>query len=131
MDNALFFARQASTFVVGLWYITLLLTAVAVWSYIELARARQLSSWSTVVLVGSSLAMFVFLPVFSLTFWGTSGGASTLLGWLDLAYLFLVAAAIARAHGDRRAIAGMAIAMLWLNVGNILVSSMAVSGVWL
>jgi hypothetical protein len=112
LGNALRFWSEASApYVVGMWYVTALLLAVGVWCGLELARARQLLKLPLAAVAGGSSVMLL-LPLFVTTI--------EVVRLFAVLYLVLILWAIGRAAPNRRALAGISMLFVWVNVGTLL-----------
>jgi hypothetical protein len=106
-----FWSRASAEYVVGMWWVTALLLAVAVWFGFELARARQLLKVPFVAVVSGS-TVILLLPLFVTTIEG--------LRLFALLYVVLLVWAIVRAAPYGRALGGIAAFLVWLNIGTVL-----------
>ena len=112
MGNVLRFWSEASApYVVGMWYVTALLLAVGVWCGFELARAQQLLESPFAAAAGGSGVMLL-LPLFVT--------AIEVVRVFAALYIVLVLWAIGRAAPYRRALAGISMLFVWVNVGTLL-----------
>ena len=123
----------------GLWPVTLVLAALAIWSGYVLIQARRLRSIPTVFVIVSSVVAFLAIPIYAAVFWAdhevdtpeTQELPTNALGVLVWGYFGLVALTVALAKGYRLPLAGVAAFLVWMNCGVMLVAIMAVSGLWL
>jgi hypothetical protein len=112
MGNALRFWSSASgPYVIGMWHVTGLLLAVGGWCGLELARARQLLK-VPLLAVASSSAVMLLLPLFVT--------AIEIVRLFTVLYVVLLGFAIGLAAPHRRAIAGISMLLVWVNVGTLL-----------
>jgi hypothetical protein len=112
MGNALaFWSRESAPYVIGLWYATILVLAVGVWSGLELARAGQLLKVPLLAVAGGS-GLMLLLPLFVTTIEGVRLFA--------LLYVVLLVWAIVRAAPYGRPLGGISLLFVWLNIGPFL-----------
>ena len=111
MSNALRFWTAASApFVLGMWQITVLLLAVTLWCGLELARARRIPKIPLATVVGGS-ALMLLLPLFATTI--------EALRLFTALYVWILVCAIALAAPYRRALAGVSLLLVWVNMGTL------------
>ena len=123
----------------GLWPVSLVVLAVAGWSAAQLWKTRELRSKPVVVMLLASAIVFVGLPTFASFYWARSPNTTPqtqevptlLLGIAWWGYVLLLAALVAMSRRRRLLVAGLFLPFLWLNFGLFVVSTMAVSGLWM
>jgi hypothetical protein len=132
------FFDEATSLGVALWPVTLGLAIVAAWAVFALWRSAALRSWPAITLLASSVVAFAGWFLLGVLFWVDSPGetspsnvAMALVDGLSVAYLVALVAVVAASRGRRLALSALAAFLACLNVGPMIVSSMAVSAAWM
>jgi hypothetical protein len=124
---------------IGAWPLTVLAVAAAIWGTVSLVKARKLTSWQSMTVLGLLVFPAIVVPLYAVHFWAdpkihtpdTQEAPLNVLiaGWGLFAIVLVGSTGMAR--GFRLPLAGIASLVVWFGAGMYLVSVMAVSGVWL
>ena len=121
------------------WPVTLAALIAAIISGRQLVKSQRMRAMPVTLVITSSLAAFLILPLFAVAYWADHGLDTpksqelpgTILVMLWCIYVIALIVAVGISKGYRIAVAGFLSLPLWCNFAIFFVCSMAVSGVWL